>query len=199
MHEFAEGSTPHAILSQLKKELDSDRKPEGIFISFLGKFIKKKKGYTTVSIPEKVDHSDWTFKVLEDTASILTDNLEEESSTSSILGDFDPSKELERITWVIWTYNLRSRSVSLTVTRKKPIVSKTRRCRKSILLGLLPSSAPPVNLILNNAEMALSAPVAGNVLQTQINTLAWALRARREVNHAKLTDYYGTDKKDIYE
>ncbi len=58
MHEFAEGSTPHAILSQLKKELDSDRKPEGIFISFLGKFIKKKKGYTTVSIPEKVDHSD---------------------------------------------------------------------------------------------------------------------------------------------
>jgi len=34
--------------------------------------------------------------------------------------------------------------------------------------------------------MALPAPVAGNVLQTQINILAWALKARRKANHTKL-------------
>ena len=47
--------------------------------------------------------------------------------------------------------------------------------------------------------MALPAPVVGNVFQTQINTLTWALGAGRETNHAKLTDYYDTDKEDIYE
>ena len=47
--------------------------------------------------------------------------------------------------------------------------------------------------------MALLEIVAGNVLQTQINMLAQALGVGREVNHVKLTDYYGTDKEDIYE
>ena len=52
----------------------------------------------TISKPERVDHPDQIFKVIDDTASILTDNLEEESSASSILGDLDPSEKLERIT-----------------------------------------------------------------------------------------------------
>ncbi len=29
--------------------------------------------------------------------------------------------------------------------------------------------------------------------------LTWALEAGREANHAKLIDYYSTDKEDIYE
>ncbi len=47
--------------------------------------------------------------------------------------------------------------------------------------------------------MILPVSVIGNELQTQVNTLAWALGAGREANYMKLTDYYGTDKKDIYE
>ncbi len=168
---FAEGSTLHAVLSQLKKKLDPDRESKRTFISFLGKLVKKEKGYTTVSKPERVDHPDWTFKVINDTASILTDNLEEESSTSSILENLDLPEELERITWVTRIYNLRSHSISLTVTRKKLVVLTTRKHRKSILPGLLTPPAPLVNPILNNTGMALLAPVVGNVFQTQINTL----------------------------
>ena len=48
MNGFAEGSTLHAVLSQLKKELDPDRKSRGTFISFLEKLIEKGKGYTIV-------------------------------------------------------------------------------------------------------------------------------------------------------
>ncbi len=47
--------------------------------------------------------------------------------------------------------------------------------------------------------MALPAPVLGNKLQIQVNTLVWTLEAGREANHAKLTDYYDTNKEDIYE
>jgi len=91
---------------------------------------------------------------------------------------------------------LRSHFISPTVTRKKLAVPKTRKCRKS-----LPSEPSPslINLILNNAGIALPTPVIRNVLQTQINMLAWALGAGREANHIKLTDYYNTDKEDIYE
>jgi len=48
MNRFAEGSTSHAILSQLKKKLDPDRESGGTFISFLGKLVEKEKRYTTV-------------------------------------------------------------------------------------------------------------------------------------------------------
>ncbi len=65
---------------QLKKELDLDREAGGIFISFLEKLIEKRRGYTTVSNPEEVNHSDKIFKVYHDTVSILTDNLEENLS-----------------------------------------------------------------------------------------------------------------------
>ena len=58
MNGFAEGSTPHAVLSQLKKELDPERKSERTFISFLGKLVEKRKGYTTISKPERVDYLD---------------------------------------------------------------------------------------------------------------------------------------------
>ncbi len=47
--------------------------------------------------------------------------------------------------------------------------------------------------------MVLPALVQENVLKIQINTFAWTLKVRRKDNHMKLTDYYGTDKKDIYE
>ena len=47
--------------------------------------------------------------------------------------------------------------------------------------------------------MALPTLVVGNELQTQVNTLTQALRAGKEANHVKLTDYYSTDKEDIYE
>src|SRR6266498_3522955 len=110
---------------------------------------------------------------------LLTDNLEEKSSTSSILGDLDPPEKLERIIQVTRT---RSRFVSLTVTRKKPVILPTRKRRKSIPLGLLPPPTPLVNPILNNAGIALPVPVTGNVFQTQINTLAWALGFEREPN-----------------
>ncbi len=169
-HEFAEGSIPHTILSQLKKKLDSDRKLEGTFISFLGKLVEKGKGYTTISKPEKVDYPNWTFKVLEDTASILTDNLEEESFISDILEDLNKSEKLEYITRIIRTYNLRSRSISPTVTKKKLVIPKTRKRRKSLPLG--PLSSPLVNPVINNARIVLLTLVAGNVLQTQINMLA---------------------------
>jgi len=100
-HRFREGSISHAVLSQLKKELDSNREPGETFISFLGKLVEKGKGYITVNKPEKIDHLDQIFKILDDTASILTDNLEEESFTSSVLKDLDKPKELERITRII--------------------------------------------------------------------------------------------------
>src|SRR6266498_5962873 len=100
MNGFTEGSIPYTVLSQLKKEFDPDRESRGTFISFLGKLVKKRKGYIIVSKPEKVDHPDRTFKVIEDIANILIDNLKEESSASSILGDLDPLEELECITRV---------------------------------------------------------------------------------------------------
>jgi len=43
MNGFAEGNTPHAVLSQLKKKLDSDRESRGTFISFLEKLVEKGK------------------------------------------------------------------------------------------------------------------------------------------------------------
>ena len=149
---------------QLKKELDPDKEAEGTFISFLEKLVEKEKGYTTVSNPKEVDYPDWTFKVLDESASILTDNLEEDSSISDILGDQDKSEKLEQIIRVTWTYNLRSYFISLTVTQKKSVVLKLRKRRKSLSSGLLPPPTSLVNLIINNARIALSALVAGNVL-----------------------------------
>jgi len=83
---------------QLKKELDPKREVGGTFVSFLGKLIEKRKKYTTVSNSEEVDHSDRTFKILDDTASILTDNPDEKSSTSNILGDFNKPRAIKCIT-----------------------------------------------------------------------------------------------------
>ncbi len=48
-------------------------------------------------------------------------------------------------------------------------------------------------------RIALLVLVAEDAMQTQINTLTWALGTERENNYVKLTDYYGTDKEDIYE
>ncbi len=112
---------------QLKKELDPDREAGGTFISFLGKLVKKRKGYITISNLEEVDHSDRIFKVNHNAASILTNNPKEESSTSSILEDLDKPEKLEHITRMIQIYNLRSHSISPTISRKKLAVPKLRK------------------------------------------------------------------------
>ena len=59
---FVEGSTPHAVLTEIKRRDDKERAPTSLFGSFIGK-ISKGKGYAQVDDPSKVDNPDQTFKV----------------------------------------------------------------------------------------------------------------------------------------
>ena len=87
---FAEGSTPHAVLTEIKRRDNKERAFTSLFGSFIRR-ISKGKGYAQVDNPSKVDDPDQTFKVfkggafdeeihtLEDTSDILGSLLERES------------------------------------------------------------------------------------------------------------------------
>src|SRR6266540_4789037 len=61
---FAEGSTPHAVLTEIKRRDNKERAPTSLFGSFIRR-ISKEKGYAQVNDPSKVENPDQTFKVFE--------------------------------------------------------------------------------------------------------------------------------------
>ena len=158
----------HLVLAEFKKKFNSDRKVEGTFISFLDKLIKKKKEYITISNSEEVNNLKKIFKVF-DTVSIFIDNSEEKLFTSSILEDLNKSEELKCITWVIYTYNLKSHSILPTIIQIKPTATKSKRkCKRSLSPILL---SPLINAVVNKKKMVLLILVEGNSVQIQINIL----------------------------
>src|SRR6266498_5198212 len=59
---FAEGSTSHAVLTEIKRRDDKERAPTSLFGSFIER-LSKGKGYVQVDDPSKVENLDQTFKV----------------------------------------------------------------------------------------------------------------------------------------
>ncbi len=80
---FAEGSTPYAVLTEIKRRNDKERAPTSLFGSFIGR-ISKGKGYVQVDDPSKVDNPDQTFKVFEGEA--FDEEIHTLRDTSDILG-----------------------------------------------------------------------------------------------------------------
>src|SRR6266540_4347895 len=61
---FAEGSTSHAVLTEIKRRDDKERAPTSLFGSFIRR-ISKGKGYAQVDDLSKVENLDQTFKIFE--------------------------------------------------------------------------------------------------------------------------------------
>src|SRR6266536_5578156 len=80
---FAEGSTPHAVLTEIRRRDNKERAPTSLFGSFIRR-ISKGKGYAQVNDPDKVDNSDQTFKVFEGGA--FDKEIHMLGDTSDILG-----------------------------------------------------------------------------------------------------------------
>src|SRR6266498_2555600 len=110
---FAEGSTPHAILTEIKRKDNQERAPTSLFGSFIGR-ISKGKGYAQVDDPSKVDNPDRTFKVFEGGA--FDEEIHMLKDTSDILGSLS-ERESPELTRVTKNYNLRSRLQSPKATR----------------------------------------------------------------------------------
>src|SRR6266542_3651201 len=166
---FAEGSTPHATLTEIKRRDNKDRAPTSLFGSFIGR-ISKGKGYAQVDDPSKVDNPDQTFKVFEGGA--FDEKIQTLEDTSDILGSLSgrESPKLTRVTRVTKEYNLRSRSQSPEATRTSlPIVRKKKVPKLVVPL----SPPPPIAPIVPVVPMNRSPTSDGNAQQTIINTMAW--------------------------
>ena len=61
---FAEGSTPHTVLTEIKRRKGKERTSTSLFRSFIRR-LSKGKGYAQVDDSSKVDNPDQTFKVFE--------------------------------------------------------------------------------------------------------------------------------------
>src|SRR6266511_5856711 len=135
---FAEGSTPHAILTEIKRRDNKDRASTSLFGSFIGR-ISKGKGYVQVDDPSKVDNPDQTFKVFEGGA--FDEKIHMLGDTSDILGSLSgrESPELIRVSRVTKDYNLRSRSQSPKATRTPLLTVRKRKVPKLVV----PLSPPP--------------------------------------------------------
>ncbi len=190
---FAEGSTPHAVLTEIKRREGKKRTSTSLFGSFIGR-ISKGKGYAQVDDPSKVDNPDKTFKVFEGRAfdeeiHMLEDTLDILRSSSG-----RESPELTRVSWVTKDYNLRSRSQSPKATRTLlPVVRKRKVPKLVVPLPLSPPIAPIVPVVPMNRSLTSD----GNAQQTIINTMAWMHTNAKEGTFAKLSEYHGKSEEDI--
>src|SRR6266540_2300158 len=102
---FVKGSTPHAVLTEIKRREGKERTSISPFGSFIGR-ISKGKGYAQVDDLSKVDNSDQTFKVFEGGA--FDEEIHTLGDTSDILGSLSgrESPELTRVSRVTKDYNL---------------------------------------------------------------------------------------------
>jgi len=91
---FAEGSTLHIVLANLKKKEEKDQASTSIFSSFLEK-LNKEKGYIPVKDLIQVDDPDQTFKVFEEKA--FDEEIHILENTSDILGSLSGRESSELI------------------------------------------------------------------------------------------------------
>src|SRR6266498_882931 len=191
--EFAEGSTPHAVLTEIKRREGKERTSTSLFGSFIGR-ISKGKGYAQVDDPSKVDNPDQTFKVFEGGA--FDEEIHILEDTSDILGSLSgrESPELTRVSRVTKDYNLRSRSQSPKATRVPLPVVQKRKVPK-LVVPLPPP--PPIASIVPVVPMNRPLTPDGNAQQTIINTMAWMHTNTKEGTYAKLSEYYGRSGEDI--
>src|SRR6266498_4989559 len=93
---FAEGSTSHAVLTEIKRRDGKERAPTSLFGSFIER-LSKGKGYVQVDDPSKVENLDQTFKVFEGGA--FDEKIYTLEDTSDILGSLSGRKspELTRV------------------------------------------------------------------------------------------------------
>src|SRR6266540_2819097 len=180
---FAKRSTPHAVLTEIKRREGKERVPTSLFGSFIRR-ISKGKGYAQVNDLSKVDNLDQTFKVFEGGA--FDKEIHTLEDTSNILRSLSgrESLELTRVSRITKDYNLRSRSQSPKATRTLlPVVQK----RKVLKLAVLPPP-PPIAPIVPVAPMNQPPSPDGDVRQTIINTIAWMQTNAREGKYAKLSE-----------
>src|SRR6266511_2197008 len=187
---FAEGSTPHAVLTEIRQRDNKERAPTSLFGSFIGR-ISKGKGYAQVDDPSKVDNPNQTFKVFEGGA--FDEEIHTLEDTSDILGSLSGSEspELTRVSRVTRDYNLRSRSQSPQATRTSLPTVRKRKVPKSVVPLPLPPPIVPV------VPMNRPPTPDGNVQQTIINTMAWMHTNAREGTLAKLSEYHGKSEEDV--
>ncbi len=187
---FAEGSTPHAILTEIKRRNDKERAPTSLFGSFIGR-ISKGKGYAQVDDLSKVENPDQTFKVFEGEA--FDEEIHTLGDTSDILGSLSgrESPELTRVSRVTRDYNLRSRSQSPKATRTLLPTVRKRKVPKLVVPLPLPPPIVPV------VPMNRPPTPDGNAQQTIINTMAWMHTNAKEGTYARLSEYHGKSGEDV--
>src|SRR6266498_1321509 len=190
---FAEGSTPHVILTEIKRRDNKERAPTSLFGSFIRR-ISKGKGYAQVDDPSKVDNPDQTFKVFEGGA--FDEKIHTLEDTSDILGSLSgrESPELTRVSRVTRDYNLRSRSQSPKATRTPLLTVRKRKVPKSVVPLPLPPPIVPIVLVV---PMNRPPTPDANVQQTIINTMAWMHTNAKEGILAKLSEYHGKSEEDV--
>src|SRR6266540_2492353 len=191
--EFAEGSTPHAILTEIKRRDNKERAPTSLFGSFIER-ISKGKGYTQVDDPSKVDNPDQTFKVFEGGA--FDEEIHTLEDTSDILGSLSgrESPELTRVSRVTRDYNLRSRSQSPQAIRTPLPTVRKRKVPKLVVPLPIP---PRITSIVPVIPMNRSPTPDGNAQQTVINTMAWMHTNAKEGTYARLSEYHGKSEEDV--
>src|SRR6266540_903553 len=190
---FAEGSTPHAVLTEIKRRDNKKRAPTSLFGSFIGR-ISKEKGYAQVDDPSKVDNPDQTFKVFEGGA--FDEEIHTFEDTLDILGSLSgrESPELTRVSRVTKDYNLRSRSQSPKASRTRlPIVRKRKVPKPVVPSPLSPPIVPIVPVVPMNRPLIPD----GNAQQTIINTMAWMHTNTKEGTYVRLSEYHGKSGEDI--
>src|SRR6266498_3722736 len=190
---FAEGSTPHAVLTEIRRRDNKERAPTSLFGSFIRR-ISKGKGYAQVNDPDKVDNSDQTFKVFEGGA--FDEEVHTFEDTSDILGSLSgrESPELTRVSRVTRDYNLRSRSQSPKATRTPLPTVRKRKVPKLVVPLPIPSRITPIVPVI---PMNRPPTPDGNAQQTVINTMAWMHTNAKEGTHARLSEYHGKSGEDV--
>ncbi len=190
---FAEGSTPHTVLTEIRRRKGKERTSTSLFESFIRR-ISKGKEYASVDDSSKVDNPDQTFKVFEGGA--FDKEIHTLEDTSDILGLLSKreSPELTRVSRVTKDYNLRSRSQSPKAIRiPLPVVQKSKVPKPVVPLLSPPPIAPIVPVVPMNRPLTSDK----NGRQTIINTMAWMQANAKESTFAKLSEYHGKSGEDI--
>src|SRR6266540_6673443 len=187
---FAEGSTPHAVLTEIRQRDNKERASTSLFGSFIRR-ISKGKGYAQVDDLSKVDNPDKTFKVFEGGA--FDEEIQTLEDTSDILGSLSEreSPELTQVSQVTRDYNLRSRSQSPKATRTLLPTVRKRKVPKLVVPLPLPPPIVPV------VPMNRPPTPDGNAQQTIINTMAWMHTNAKEGTQARLSEYHGKSGEDV--